>query len=197
MIAFYRAGEHPIGLGLALHTAAWLASEVGDEERSLRLGRESLELLRSTGDSALTGRAMGLLIEVLLYRGAFEEGQELLAEAAASTTDSESDLASIVTTTKGDLAMAKGDAAIALTHYADSLELAARRRDGIQMINHAHCIGYALATAGRHEAAVEAAGTAAAIAADAGHNESTTGPRVVVLICGDDRPGTRRRGTDG
>ena len=170
VIAFYRAGEHPIGLGLALHTAAWLASEVGDEERSLRLGRESLELLRSTGDSALTGRALGLLIEVLLYRGAFEEGEELLAEAAASITDPESDLASIVTTTKGDLAMARGDAAIALTHYADSLELAARRRDGIQMINDAHCIAYALATAGRHEAAVEAAGTAAAIAADAGHN---------------------------
>ena len=170
VIAFYRTGEHPIGLGLALLTAGWLATDVGDEERSLELGRESLALLRSTGDPALTGRALGFLIEVLLYRGAFEEGEELLAQAAASITDPESDLASIVTTTKGDLALARGDAAIALTHYADSLELAARRRDGIQMINDAHCIAYALATAGRHEAALEAAGTAAAIAADAGHN---------------------------
>jgi predicted ATPase/class 3 adenylate cyclase len=170
VIAFYRTGEHPIGLGLALHTAGWLATDVGDEERSLELARESLELLRSTGDPALTGRALGFLIEVLLYRGAFEEGEELLAEAAASISDPESNLASMVTTTKGDLALAKGDAATALTHFADSLELAARRRDGIQMINDAHCIAYALATAGRHEAALEAGGTAAAIAADGGHN---------------------------
>jgi predicted ATPase/class 3 adenylate cyclase len=170
VIAFYRTAEHPIGLGLALHVAGWLATDVGDEEGSLRLGRESLELLRGTGDPALIGRALGFLIEVLLYRGAFDEGEELLAEAAAAITDPESDLASIVTTTKGDLALAKGDAATALTHYADSLELAAKRRDGIQMINDAHCIAYALATAGRHEAAVEAAGTAASIAADAGHD---------------------------
>jgi hypothetical protein len=47
----------------------------------------TLELLRTTGDSALTGRALGFLIQVLLYRGAFEEGEELLAEAAASITD--------------------------------------------------------------------------------------------------------------
>ena len=38
------------------------------------------------------------------------------------------------------------------------------------MINDAHCIAYALAIAGRHEAALEAEGTAAAIAADGGHN---------------------------
>jgi predicted ATPase/class 3 adenylate cyclase len=170
VIAFYRVAGDPIGLGLALHTAGWLATDVGDQERALELGRESLELLRSTGDPALTGRALGFLIEVLLYRGAFEEAQELLAEAAASISDPESDLARMVTTTKGDLAAARGDAVTALTHFADSLELAARRRDGIQMINDAHCIAYALATAGRHEAALEAAGTAAAIAADAGHN---------------------------
>ena len=170
VIAFYRTGEDPIGLGLSLHTAGWLATDLGDEERSLELGRESLELLRSTGEPALTGRALGFLIEVLLYRGAFEEGEELLAEAAASITDPDSDLASMVTTTKGDLALARGDAATALRHFADSLALAARRRDGIQMINDAHCIAYALATAGHHEAALEAEGTAAAIAADGGHN---------------------------
>ncbi|MGH2872912.1 MAG: adenylate/guanylate cyclase domain-containing protein [Solirubrobacteraceae bacterium] len=170
VIAFYRTAEHPIGLGLALHTAGWLATDVGDEERSLELGRESLELLRSTGDQALIGRALGFLIEALLYRGAFEEAEQLLAEAAASIPDPESDLASIVTTTNGDLALARGDIAAALTHFADSLELAARRRDGIQMINDAHCIAYALACAGHHEAAVEAEGTAAAIAADGGHS---------------------------
>jgi predicted ATPase/class 3 adenylate cyclase len=170
VIAFYRTGEHPIGLGLALHTAGWLATDVGDEERSLELGRESLELLRNSGDPALAGRALGFLIEVLFYRGALEQGEELLAEAAASITDPESDLASMVTTMKGDLALARGDAATALTHFADSLELAARRRDGVQMINDAHCIAYALATARRHEGALEAEGMAAAIAADAGHN---------------------------
>jgi tetratricopeptide (TPR) repeat protein len=169
VIAFYRAGEDRLGLGLALHTAGWLAIDVGDQARSLELGRDSLELLRSTGDPALTGRALGFLIEALLCSGAFEEGEELLAEAAASVTDPESDLARMVTATKGDLALARGDTATALGHYADSLELAARRRDGIQMINDAHCIAYALATAGHHEAALEAAGTAAAIAADAGH----------------------------
>jgi predicted ATPase/DNA-binding SARP family transcriptional activator len=169
-IAFYRTGEHRIGLGLALHTAGWLATDVGDEERSLQLGRESLELLRSTGDPALTGRALGFLIEVLLYRGAFEEGEQLLAEAAASVTDPESDLAGMVATTKGDLAMGRGDVETALTHFANSLDLAARRRDGVQVINDAHCIAYALATAGRPEAALEAAGTAAALAADAGHS---------------------------
>lgn len=170
VIAFYRTGGHPIGLGLALHTAGWLATDAGHEERALELGRESLDLLRSTGDPALTGRALGFLIEVLLYRGAFEEGEELLAEAEAAITDPESDLASIVTTTKGDLALARGDAATALTHFAASLELAARRRDGVQVINDAHCIAYALAIAGRHEAALEAEGTAAAIAADGGHD---------------------------
>ena len=170
VIAFYRTGEHPIGLGLALHTAAWLAADAGDGERSLSLGRDSLELLRSTGDPALTGRALGFLIEALLLRGAFEEGEELLAQAAASITDPESDLASLVATTNGDLAVARGDAATALAHYADSLELAARRRDGIQMINDAHCIAYVLAIAGHHEAALEAQGTAAAMASDAGHN---------------------------
>ena len=170
VIAFYRAGGHPLGLGLALHTAGWLAIDAGEERRSLELGRESLDLLRSTGNPALTGRALGFLIEVLLYRGAFEEGEKLLAEAEAAVTDPESDLASIVTTTKGDLALARGDAATALMHFAASLELAARRRDGVQVINDAHCIAYALAIAGRHEAALEAEGTAAAIAADGGHN---------------------------
>ena len=170
VIAFYRAGAHPIGLGLALHTAGWLATDVRDEDRALELGRESLELLRSTGDPGLIGRALGFLIETLLYRGAFEEGEELLAQAAASITDPESDMASLVMTTNGDLALARGDTATALAHYADSLELAARRRDGIQVINDAHCIAYALAVAGRHDAALEAEGTASAMASDAGHN---------------------------
>jgi predicted ATPase/class 3 adenylate cyclase len=170
VITFYRASGDPIGLGLALHTAGWLATDVGDEERSMELGRESLVLLRGTGDSALTGRARGFLIELLLYRGMFEEGEELLAEAEAAITDPHSDLASIVTTTKGDLALVRGDVATALMHFADSLELAVRRRDGIQMINDAHCIAYALAIAGRYKAALEAEGAAAAMAADAGHS---------------------------
>ncbi len=170
VIAFYRAGERPIGLGLALHTAGLLAADVGDEERSLELGRESLELLRSAGEPALTGRALGFLIEVLLCGGALEEGEELLAQAVASVADLESDLANMVTTTKGDLALARGDAATALEHYANSLELAARRRDGVQMINDGYCVACALTTAGHHREALEAAGTAAAMAADGGHN---------------------------
>jgi predicted ATPase len=170
VIAFHRALGDSRYLGLALHTAGWIANEPGrDRPLALALSRESLELLRSTGDPALAGRGVALLIQVLIYMNALEDAERLLAQAAASITDPESDLANAVATLSGDVALARGDAATALAHFVGSLKLAARRSDGIQIVNDSHCVAHALALTGRPEAALEAAGAAAAIAADSGH----------------------------
>jgi predicted ATPase len=169
VIAFYRARGDASGLGLALHTAGWLADDRGDRERALALGRESLELLTRSGDPALAGRGLTFLTQVLTYTDP-AEAERLLEQAAVSITDPGSDLASAVTTLRGDLALARGAVSIALEHFAESLKLAVRRRDVIQIINDAHCIRFALACGGQHEAALEAEGVAMAMAAEGGHN---------------------------
>jgi predicted ATPase len=169
-IAFYREHGDVRGLGLALHLAGWIADD-GDRDRAraLQLARESLKLLQSSGDRALADRGTGLLIQVLIHMNALDEAEPLLIQAQESITDPESDLANAVATMRGDTALARGNAPEAVGLFAESLQLAARRGDGIQVINDAHCVAHALALAGRPQAALEAAGTADAMAADSGY----------------------------
>jgi predicted ATPase len=171
VIAFYRKRGDARGLGLALHTAGWVAGERGhdDSERMLVLARESLDLLRTTGDPALADRGISLLIQVLISMNAIEEAEQLLTDATESIIDPESDFANAVATMRGDTALARGDAPSALPHFAESLQLAARRGDRIQVVNDAYCVAHALALAGRPHAALEAAGAAAALGADSGY----------------------------
>jgi tetratricopeptide (TPR) repeat protein len=170
VIAFYRAVGNRRDLGLALHTAGWIENEIGDDlSRALALGRESLDLLRSTGDPALIGRGLMFLVQVLIHLNALDDAERALEEAAASITDPESDVANAVATLRGDAAIARGDAARALGHFLSSLKLAAARGDGIQIINDAQCVAHALALTGHPEEALEVAGAAAAIATEGGH----------------------------
>jgi hypothetical protein len=72
-------------------------------------------------------------------------------------------------TLRGDAAVAQGDATSALRHFQESLEMAARRGDGLQVSNDVKCLVPALVLAGDPAAALETAGAAAAIAAEGGH----------------------------
>src|SRR6185503_15702888 len=56
-IEYYRARGGPRELGLALHTLAWIV-DTCDEERAIAIARESLELLRGTGDRLLEERGV-------------------------------------------------------------------------------------------------------------------------------------------
>jgi predicted ATPase/class 3 adenylate cyclase len=168
VVAFYRAREDARHLGLALNMAAWTPPG-GDFVRAVELSRESLELLRSTGDPLLTNRGLVGLIQNLIQLGALEEAEQLLTQAEASITNRESELANRVATLRGDAALIQGEAATALRHFVASLELAARRGDGLQVINDSKSVAQALALSGHPEAALEAAGAATAIADDGGH----------------------------
>jgi predicted ATPase/class 3 adenylate cyclase len=168
VVAFYRARRDARHLGLALNMAAWTPPG-GDFTRAVELARESLELLRGTGDPGLTNRGLLMLIQNLIHLGALEEAEQLLAEAEASITDPESELANRVATLRGDAALIQGQAETALRHLVGSLELAARRSDGLQVINDSKSIAQALALSGHPKDALEAAGVAAAIADDGGH----------------------------
>ncbi len=168
VVAFYRARGDALHLGLALNMAAWTPPG-GDFMRAVELARESLELLRSTGDPLLTNRGLVALIQNLIQLGALEEAEQLLTEAEASITNGESELANRVATLRGDAALTNKEAATALQHFVGSLELAARRGDGLQVINDSKSVAQALALSGHPEAALEAAGAAAAIAEDGGH----------------------------
>ena len=168
VIAYYRERGDARHLGLALNTAGWVALG-GDLQRALEIAQESFELLGASGDRALADRGLILLIQVLLDTGALDDASRLLDQAAAATTDPQSEMTNAVATLRGDAAIAGGDAAAALVHYAESLRIAVMRADGIQTITDAYCVAFALARAGRPEGAVEAAAITAAIAADAGH----------------------------
>jgi tetratricopeptide (TPR) repeat protein len=195
VIAFYRNRSDVGGLGLALHTAGWVAGERGPDgrERTLAVARESLDLLRRTGDPALADRGMSLLISALISLNAIEEAEELLTNAKESITDPESDFANAVATMRGDTALARGDAPGALPRFAESLQLAARRGDRIQVVNDAYCIAYALALAERPREALEAAGAAAALATDIGYinpfpaaEEALKAARIAVKLSADE-----------
>jgi predicted ATPase/class 3 adenylate cyclase len=168
VIEFYRQRANALRLGLALNMAAWTPPG-GDFKRGVALARESLELLRSTGVPALANRGLVVLISNLIQLGALAEGEQLLTEAEESVTDPESELANRIATLRGDVGLSLGDGVAALPHLARSLELAARRGDGLQESNDAKCITHALALSGHLEDALEAAGAAAAIADDRGH----------------------------
>jgi predicted ATPase/class 3 adenylate cyclase len=168
VVAFYRARADARHLGLALNMAAWTPPG-GDFARAVELARESVELLRGAGDPLLTNRGLVGLIQNLIQLGALEEAEQLLTQVEASIKDSESELANRVATLRGDAALLQGEAATALGHFVASLELAARRGDGLQVINDSKSVAQALALCGHPEAALEAAGAAAAIAEDGGH----------------------------
>src|SRR5438270_7259859 len=134
VVAFYRACGDGRHLGLALNMAAWTPPG-GDFVRAVELSRESLELLRSSGDQLLANRGLMGLIQNLVQLGALEEAEQLLAQAEASIENRESELANRVATLRGDAALVRREAATALRHFVASLELAARRGDGLQVIN--------------------------------------------------------------
>jgi len=168
VVAFYRAREDARHLGLALNMAAWTPPG-GDFVRAVELSRESLELLRDTGDQLLADRGLLGLIQNLVQLNALEEAEQLLGQAEASSQNRESELANRVATLRGDVALIQGEAATALRHFVASLDLAARRGDGLQVINDSKSVAQALALSGHPEAALEASGAAAAIAYDSGH----------------------------
>jgi predicted ATPase/class 3 adenylate cyclase len=168
VVAFYRARQDARHLGLALNMAAWTPPG-GDFVRAVELSRESLELLRGAGDQLLTNRGLVGLIQNLVQLGALEEADHLLSQAEASIEDRESELANRIATLRGDAALTKGELATALRHFVASLELAARRGDGLQMINDSKSVAQVLALSGHPEAALEASGAAAAIADESGH----------------------------
>lgn len=108
---------------------------------------------------------------MLIDTNATEEAERHLTRAAASINDPETDLANAIDTFRGDLALARGDGPAALVFYAASLRLATRRGDGIQTVNDAASVAQTLAFAGRPDAALEAAGAAAALVADSGFTD--------------------------
>ena len=161
-IEYYRACGDARELGLALHTLTWIADTL-DEERAIPTARESLALLRSTGDRLLEERGVIALVQVLINQRHMDEATATI-EAARDTISAMS-----TETWWGDISLLGGDPAGALPHYAASLEAAQGAGDGIQVINDSTLVGVALLRAGRLLSGLEVAGAAAALASGAGH----------------------------
>jgi hypothetical protein len=99
----------------------------------------------------------------------FTEAEAPLMEASSLVDDPLSEQALSVATTSADLELFRGDAAKAVARYTDSLVLADRLNEGIQVINDTQGVAMALSRAGHSVVALEVAGIARAMAADVGH----------------------------
>jgi predicted ATPase/class 3 adenylate cyclase len=163
-----RAGGERKAYGVALHIAGWIHEELR-HDRMVAVAREGVAVLREVGDVALVHRALMLLATVLIEEERYIEAEPLLAEAESLVDDPLSEQALSVATTYADLEFFRGDASKAVSRYADSLALADRLHEGIQVINDTQGVAMALSRAGHPEAALEVAGIARALAADAGH----------------------------
>src|SRR5689334_16254154 len=89
--------------------------------------RESVELAHETGDKRLEMRTAVGLIQTLINHGRLTE-----ADAAIGATRELLDRQSTATWS-GDIALIRGDNGTAVGHYAESLQIAAREGDIIQV----------------------------------------------------------------
>jgi len=103
------------------------------------------------------------LIQTLINHGRLTEADAAI-DATRELFDRES-----TATWSGDIALIRGDNATALGHYAESLQIASRDGDIIQVINDSTCMAVSMLRAGRKDAGLEVAGVADALAQDAGH----------------------------
>jgi predicted ATPase/class 3 adenylate cyclase len=156
-----RAGD-PRELGLVLHSLSWILDAQG-QERSVEVARESLELLRATGDRGLEERGVIVLVQTLLSHARVEEARQAM--------DASPDLfePGTLATWLGDIALREDKPADAVLHYAHSLEHASRKGDALQAMNDSVGVGVALLRAGFIEAGMEAAGALDALSAETGH----------------------------
>lgn len=154
--------------GVALHIAGWIHEELRND-RMLAVAEDGVAVLREVGDVALVHRALVLLATVLMEEARFAEAEPVLAEASSLVDDPLSEQALSVATTYADLELYRGDASKAVRRYADSLALAERLHEGLQVINDTQGVAMALSRAGHAESALEVAGIARAIATEAGH----------------------------
>jgi predicted ATPase len=163
-----RASGERKAYGVALHIAGWIHEELRHDQM-VAVAEEGVAVLREVGDVALVHRALMLLVTALMEEERYIEAEPLLAEASVLVDDPLSEQALSVATTYADLELFRGDPRKAVRRYADSLALADRLHEGIQVINDTQGVAMALSRAGHAEAALEVAGIARVIAADAGH----------------------------
>jgi predicted ATPase/class 3 adenylate cyclase len=161
-IAWARRADDPRELGLVLHTLSWIVDADG-QERSVDISRESLELLRASGDRALERRGVIGFVQTLLSHARLDEAKAAI-DASPGLFD-----AQILATWLGDIALREDKPADAAAQYARSLELASRADDAIQVINDSVGVAIGLLRAGFVEAGMEAAGVLAAVSAETGH----------------------------
>jgi tetratricopeptide (TPR) repeat protein len=167
-LASQRASGERKAYGVALHIAGWIHEELRDDQM-VSVAEGGVAVLREVGDLALVHRALILLATTLMDEERFDEAEPLLTEASSLVSDPVSEQALSVATTYADLEFYRGDASKAVRRYADSLVLADRLREGIQVINDTQGVAMALSRTVHVEAALEVAGIARSIAADAGH----------------------------
>jgi predicted ATPase/class 3 adenylate cyclase len=161
-ITWARREGDPRELGLVLHTLCWILDSAG-QERSVEIARESLDLLRATGDRGLQQRGVIVLVQTLLSHARLDEAKEAM--------DASPDLfePGTLATWLGDIALREDKPADAVPHYARSLEYASRADDALQAMNDSVGVAVALLRAGFIEAGMEAAGALAAESAETGH----------------------------
>ena len=133
------------------------------QERSVEIARESLELLRATGDRGLEQRGIIALVQTLLSHARVEEARAAM-DASPGLFNAQTRA-----TWLGDIALREDKPADAAAQYARSLELASRADDVLQVINDSVGVTVALLRAGFVEAGMEAAGALAAVSAETGH----------------------------
>ncbi len=172
VIDFQRVHGDDRELGLALQNASWLASFRGED--AVGLARESLELVRRSGDTVLAQRGVMMLIRALTEAGRVDEAEKAVERDFATMPEPRSEHGLQLAAMRGDLALARGDSSAATECYVSSLRLAARLADEgtilppPSLLHVAEGVVVALARGGHPEAALAAAGVAQAIADDAG-----------------------------
>jgi hypothetical protein len=161
-VAWAREAGDPDELGLVLHTLCWIVDADG-QERSVDIARESLELLRASGDRGLERRGGIALVQTLLSHARLDDARAVM--------DASPGLFEVQTraTWLGDIALREDQPADAAAEYAHSLELASRADDALQVINDSVGVAVGLLRAGFVEAGMEAAGVLAAVSAETGH----------------------------
>jgi hypothetical protein len=97
-ITWARQAGDSRALGLVLHSLCWIVDAQG-QERSVEIARESLELLRATGDRGLEQRGVIAVVQTLLSHSRLEEAKEAM-DASPGLVD-----AQIRETWLGDIAL--------------------------------------------------------------------------------------------